>query len=68
LQAQQSLNLFILKNLKNTFWHRSSTKFDSGFRYHNLMGTETISVLELMTGGIKAVVTHTTMADRQLHF
>jgi hypothetical protein len=33
-------------------------------RYHNLMGTETISVLELMTGGIKAVVTHPTMADR----
>ena len=33
-------------------------------RYHNLMGNETIQVLELMTSGIRAVVTHPTMTDR----
>jgi len=33
-------------------------------RYHNLMGSETIEVLELMTTGIKAVITHPTMTDR----
>lgn len=33
-------------------------------RYHNLMGGETIGVLELLTGGITAIFSHTTMADR----
>jgi len=33
-------------------------------RYHNLMGGETIGVLELLTGGITAIFSHPTMADR----
>ena len=33
-------------------------------RYHNIMGMETISVLELLTTSIKDVITHPTMADR----
>lgn len=33
-------------------------------RYHNLMGKETIGVLELMTGGISAVLTNPIMTDR----
>ena len=33
-------------------------------RYHNLMGGETIGVLELLTSSITAVITHPTLADR----
>ena len=33
-------------------------------RYHNIMGMETISVLELLTTSITEVITHPTMADR----
>ena len=33
-------------------------------RYHNIMGMETISVLELLTTYIKEIITHPTMADR----
>ena len=33
-------------------------------RYHNIMGNETISVLELLTTSITKVITHPTMADR----
>ena len=33
-------------------------------RYHNIMGIETISVIELLTTSITEVVTHPTMADR----
>jgi len=33
-------------------------------RYHNLMGRETIAVLEMLTSSIKAVITHPTLADR----
>ena len=33
-------------------------------RYHNIMGMETISVLELLTSSITEVITHPTMADR----
>jgi len=33
-------------------------------RYHNLMGGETIGVMELLTSNITAVVTHPTLADR----
>ena len=33
-------------------------------RYHNIMGIETISVLELLTTSITQVITHPTMADR----
>jgi len=33
-------------------------------KYHNLMGSETIAVLELMTSGIKSVITHPSMTDR----
>lgn len=33
-------------------------------RYHNLMGMETITLLELMTRSIVAVFTHSTMVDR----
>jgi len=33
-------------------------------RYHNLMGGETIAVLEMLTSSIKAVITHPTLADR----
>jgi len=33
-------------------------------RYHNLMGGETIGVLEMLTSSITAVITHPTLADR----
>jgi len=33
-------------------------------RYHNIMGIETIGVLELLTTSITDVITHATMADR----
>jgi len=33
-------------------------------RYHNIMGIETISVIELLTSSITEVLTHSTMADR----
>jgi len=33
-------------------------------RYHNIMGMETISVLELLTTSINEIITHPTMADR----
>ena len=33
-------------------------------RYHNLMGGETIGVMEMLTSSITAVVTHPTLSDR----
>merc|ERR1719244_962165 len=33
-------------------------------RYHNLMGGETIGILEMLTSSITAVISHPTMADR----
>jgi ubiquitin conjugation factor E4 A len=33
-------------------------------RYHNIMGTETIQMLDRLTGAINAVFTHPTMVDR----
>jgi len=33
-------------------------------RYHNLMGGETIGMMEMLTSSITAVVTHPTLADR----
>ena len=35
-------------------------------RYHNIMGIETIGVLELLTTSITDVITHATMADRNV--
>ena len=40
------------------------TTTDYVCRYHNLMGGETIGVLELLTSSITAVITHPTLADR----
>ena len=33
-------------------------------RFHNMMGRETIRILEMMTAGIRAVFVHPTMVDR----
>ena len=33
-------------------------------RYHNIMGTETIQILDKLTGAINVVFTHPTMVDR----